>query len=167
MQAFVNDVIAEKLSSPLIRVKCIYNFLVIHANFVMLSHVSIIISLYFYAFCWTNLLTTCPVPVSCFCYFCISENLLLEIFSELDENLRELFLRQDEDGVQRAASEAPHRPGEAPCRGPRATAGGTRPCPVGTPSAPSDAYKITLTLKTSRRPLFSREVTPRRRHHKP
>ena len=57
-----------------IRVKRIYNFLVIHANFVMLSHVPIIISHHFYAFCWTNLLTRCPVPVPYFCCFCISEN---------------------------------------------------------------------------------------------
>ena len=48
----------------LIRVKRIYNFWVIHANFVMFSHVSITISNHFYVFCWTNLLTRCPVPVS-------------------------------------------------------------------------------------------------------
>ena len=45
--------------------------------------------------------------------------------------------------------------------------GGTRPCLWWLPSAPSDAYKITFTLKTSGRPLFSREVTPRHHHHKP
>ena len=70
----------------------------------MLSHVSTIILHHFYVFCRTKLLTRCLVPVS---YFYILENLFLEIFSELDENLRELFLRQDEDGFQRAASEAP------------------------------------------------------------
>ena len=108
-------------------------------------------------------MTRCLMPVFCFCYFCISENLLLEIFSVLDENLRELFLRQDEDRVQKAASEAPHRPGAACCRGQGATRGWEPPLPVGHLSAPSDAYKITLNLKTSRQPLFSREVTPRRR----
>ena len=102
----------------------------------MLSHVSNLILHHFYAFCRTNLLTRCLVPVSCFCCFCISENLLLEIFSELDENLRELLLRQDEDGVRRAASEAPHRPGAAPYRGLGPTRGWDLPLPVVAPLGP-------------------------------
>ena len=73
-----------------------------------------------------------PSASALFLVFLYFRNLLLEIFSELDENLRGLFLRQDEDGVRRAASEATHRAkagcyrglggdprvGPAPTRGP-------------------------------------------------
>ena len=98
--------------------------------------------------------------------FCF-RNLLLEIFSELDENLRGLFLRQDEDGVRRAALEATHRAHAGASRDLGGPVGGARPFPVGTSSAPSDSYKITINLKTSRRRLFSRNSTPTRRHRKP
>ena len=37
--------------------------------------------------------------------------------------------------------------------------GGIHPCPWAISSVPSDAYKITLNLKISRRPLFSRNLT--------
>ena len=121
----------------------------------MLSHVSTIILHHFYAFCRTNLLTRCLVPVFCFFCFCISENLLLEIFSELDENLREIFTRRKAPGHQRGAWGPPTGQG----RPPAAAQGHQR---VGPPSsAPSDAYKIPLNLKTSERPLFSKEVTRR------
>ena len=151
----------------MIRVKRIYNFLLIHAFFVMLSHVSIIILHHFYAFCRTNLLRRCLVSVSCFCCFCISENLLLEIFSELDENLRGIFTRRKAPGHQRGAwGGHPQARGGAAAAPPR-PAGGARPCPLGTASAPYDAYKIPLTLKMRGRPLFSREITPTRRHRKP
>ena len=93
--------------------------------------------------------------------FCF-RNLLLEIFSELDQNLWGLFLRQDEDGVRRAASEATHRVEAPPAAALGGPVGGTRPCPWGASSASSDAYKITIDLKTSRRPLFSRNSTPTR-----
>ena len=53
------------------------------------------------------------------------------------------------------------------CRGLGSTRGWDPPLPVGHPLGPSDAYKFTLNLITSRRPLFFREVTPTRRHLKP
>ena len=120
----------------IIRVKSIYNFLLIHASFVMLSHVFIIILHYFYVFCRTNLLTRYLVPVSCFCCFCISENLLLEIFSELDENFRGIFIQWKAPGHQRGAWGATHRPGAAPCRDPRAARGWDPPLPCGHPLGP-------------------------------
>ena len=46
------------------------------------------------------------------------------------------------------------------------TRGWGPPLPPGTASAPSDTYKIPFTLKTMRRQLFFREVTPTRRHLK-
>ena len=139
----------------------------IHASFVMLSHVSTIILHKFYAFCWTKLLMRCLVPVSCFFCFCISESSPQEILSDCAESLWRIFIRWKAPGDQRATWGATHRPGTAPCHGLGPTHGWDPPCPLGTPSAPSDAYKITLNLKTSRKPFFSREVTPRRHHHKP
>ena len=53
----------------LIRLRRIYNFLVIHASFVILSHVFTVI----YIICRTNLLTRCPVPVPYFCCLFVSE----------------------------------------------------------------------------------------------
>ena len=77
----------------LIRVKRIDNVLLFHACFIPMSHVSPTLLYHFEAFYWTNLLTRCPEPIPCVLLFCISENLLQENSSELDENLRELFLR--------------------------------------------------------------------------
>ena len=94
------------------------NFWLIHASFVMLSHVSTIILHHFYAFFRTNLLTRCPVPVSWFRCFCISENLLLQIFSELDENLRRFFMRNKTPEDHRAALGATHRAGRPPAVAP-------------------------------------------------
>ena len=61
--------INQVCGSHCFHVKRIYNFWLIHACFVMLSHISIIILHHFYAFCWTNLLTRCLVPVSYFLRF--------------------------------------------------------------------------------------------------
>ena len=139
----------------------------IHVNFVMLSHVPIITSHHFYAFYWTNLLTRCPVPVPCFCYFCISEN----HFWKYSRNWTKIYgdflceIRHPKTkGEPKGPPTGRRRPPAVAQRGP---AGGTRPCPWGTPSAPSDAYKLTLNLKTSGRPLFSTEDIPMRRHLKP
>ena len=46
-------------------------------------------------------------------------------------------------------------------------AGGARPGPWGTPSAPSDAYKIPKSLILTGRPLFSTEDIPTRHYLKP
>ena len=122
---------------------------------------------HFYAFYQTNLLTRCQMPVPCFCCFCISEKSQQEISSDCPQNLRGLFLRQDEYRVRRTAWEATHRAEAPPAAAQGGPAGGARPCPWGTSSAPSDAYKLPHDLKTSRRPLFSRNSTPTRRHRKP
>ena len=90
-----------------------------------------------------------------------------KIFSELDGNLRRIFIQRKAPGDQRETWGATHWPGAATCRDLGPTRGWDPPCPMGTPSAPSDAYKITLTLKTPRRPLFSREDIPTCRHLKP
>ena len=62
--------------------------------------------------------------------FCF-RNLFLEIILELDQNLGGLFLRQDEDGVRRAASEVTHRAQAASCRGLGGTCVCDPPLPVG------------------------------------
>ena len=66
--------IASIFAGSMICLKRIYNFWVIHASFVMSSHVSITILHHFYAFCWTNLLTRCLVPVPCFCFVFVAES---------------------------------------------------------------------------------------------
>ena len=83
----------------LIRLWRIYNLRVIHASFALLSHVFTIIYIIFKHFVgltyWQD--AQCQFPVFTVFY---SENLLMEISSELDENLLELLLRQDEDKDQ-------------------------------------------------------------------
>ena len=95
------------------------------------------------------LLTRCQVPVPCFCCFCISEKSQQEISSDCPQNLRRFFMQRKTSEDQRAAWGATQGLGRPPATGPPMGAGGTRPCPLGTSSAPSDAYKITLNLKTS------------------
>ena len=75
----------------------------------------------------------CPVPVPCFlCYF-YCRKLLLEIFSELDKNLRRFFVGQIRTGARRAG---PADVQKDP-RGshPRVT-GGPRPGVASAPRAP-------------------------------
>ena len=91
--------------------------------------------------------------------FCF-RNLLLQIFSELDQNLRGLFLRQDEDGDRRAASEAAHRADAPPAAAQGGPTGGARPCPWGTSSAPSDADRITIDLKNVRAVIIFQKLEP-------
>ena len=88
-----------------------------------------------------------PSASSLFLLFSISEKLLLEIFSELDNNLRGFFMRQKEAEDQRAAWGGTQGPGRPLAAAPQGTACGTRPGALGTVSAPLDAYKITKTLK--------------------
>ena len=76
-------------------------------------------------------------------------------------------MRQKTPEDQSATWGATQGPQAGGGRGRLGPMGGARPCPLGTASAPSDAYKIPFTLKTSRRPLFSRKVIPTCCHHKP
>ena len=101
-----------------------------------MSHVSTILLYNFEAFYWTNLLIRCPEPIPCFLLFCISENLLQENSSELDENLQELFLCQDEDGVRRETQGATHSSGATSIRGPGVTSGWDPPLRLELPLIP-------------------------------
>ena len=130
----------------------------IHASFVMLSHVSIIILHHFYAFCWTNLLTRCPVSVSCFLLFLYFRKSTTGNIVGLSSKFTGIFMRRKTPEDRRGTWGATQGPQAGACHGPLGPAGGARPCPLGTASAPSDAYKFPFTLKTTRRPLFSREV---------
>ena len=56
-----------------------------------------------------------PSASSLFLQFLYFRNLLLEIFLELDENLRRFFMRNKTPEDQRAALGATHRAGTAPC----------------------------------------------------
>ena len=133
----------------------------------ILSHVSTIILYYFYVFCQTNLLTICIVPVSCFCCLFVSEI----YFWKYSRNWIKIY---GDYFYAKTKTESEGQPGRRPTgqRSPPAASqggptGGARPYPVGTPSVPSDAYKIPINLKTSGRPLFSAEDIPTCRHLKP
>ena len=77
-----------------------------------------------------------PNASSLFLLFSISENALLEIFSELHENLRGIFIRQDGVRDQRAT----------PGRGPTRTRGWGSPRPLEVAFSPLDAYKFLFSL---------------------
>ena len=55
---------------------------------------------------------------SLFLLFLYFRKSILEIFSELDENLREIFMRNKTPPHQKATWGATQGPGTAPCRGP-------------------------------------------------
>ena len=122
---------------------------------------------HFYAFCQTNLLTRWPAPVPYFCclfvleiYFWKYSRITLEILEEF------LFAttKYQSEGEPEGRPRGQVRP---PAAGQGGPVGGAHPCPWDLTSWPSDAYKLPLTLKTSRRPLFSRNSTPTRRHLEP
>ena len=58
-------------------------------------------SYHFYTFFGTNLLTRCHSASSSFLLFLYSRKVILEIFSELDENLRRSLFHQHKHRVQR------------------------------------------------------------------
>ena len=72
-----------------------------------------------------------PSDSSLFLLFSISENPLLEIFSELHENLREIFIRQEGAKDQRATWGSTQGPGATPGRGLRWGRGWDLPLPPG------------------------------------
>ena len=61
-------------SETMIRVERINNFLLFHAYFTSMPHVSTILFYRFEAFYWTKLLTRCPMPVPCFCPVFVAES---------------------------------------------------------------------------------------------
>ena len=128
----------------------------IHASFVILSHVFTVIYIVL------SILSDYPIDkmpsasslfLQSFCF----RNLLLEIFSNCTGNLRGIFISHDEVPVRRRAGGEAHRAGAPPAAGQGGPAGGA--CPWDLASTPSDAYKLLSDLKTSRRPLFSRNST--------
>ena len=88
-----------------------------------------------------------PSASSLFLLFSIPENLLLQIFSELDETFWRFFIRRDKDLDQRGAGGATQGPGATPGRGLRWGRGWDPPLPLDTASASLDAYKISFDLK--------------------
>ena len=59
-----------------IHLKHTYNFCCSMLIFYPIPYVFYMFPFVFQLFSWTNLLTRCPMPVSVFCYFCISEKFL-------------------------------------------------------------------------------------------
>ena len=112
-------------------------------------------------------MTRCPVPVPCFCCLFVSEIYFWKYSRNWTKIYGDYFYAKtntESEGQPRRRPTGQRCPPAAALGGP---AGGTRPCLWGTSSAPSDAYKFTIDLKTSRRPLFSTNSTPTCRHRKP
>ena len=83
--------------------------------------------------------------------FSISENLLLKIFSELDDILQRIYIRQREDLDQRGPGGATQGPGATPSHGHPLTHGQDPPLVLVGPLDPLDAYKLLFALKTKGR----------------
>ena len=98
----------------------------------MLSHVFTIILHHFYAFCRTNLLTRCPVPVPCFVLILLQKVTSGNILG-IGRKFTMIFYYRNEEGSQKDDSKGPTQPGAAPCRGPGSTRRWDPPLPCGAP----------------------------------
>ena len=118
----------------------------------------------FRTFSLTNLLTRCPVSVSIFCYFCISEKFLRKYSRKGLKIHGDQFLPGTEkmsEGDPKRSQGAPHA-----CQAqahPRPRLGVTW-CPPGTPSHRLFACKLPFTLKISAMENFSTKHMQRRPH---
>ena len=130
---------ARKIKA-VIRLKRIYNFLVIHASFVLLSHVFTVNYIIFMHFVR---LTYWQDAKLSFCF----RNLLLEIFSERAANFYGFFTRQDDDRVKRAALEESHRAGATCGRGLPLGRGRSPPAPCGSPPRLPSGLHLRLGVK--------------------
>ena len=103
-----------------------------------------------------------PSAVPCFCCFCISENHFWKYSRNWTKIYGEFLCEEIHHHVE-------GRPGGAPrdAAAPPGGAGRTRPCPLGTSSAPSDAYKIPINLKTSGGHYFPQKTSRRAVTSKP
>ena len=119
-----------------------------------------LLSYHFYAFCRTNLLTRCQVPVPCFCCFCISEKSQQEISSDCPQNLRRFLCDVRHTRTKGQPGGPPTGQGRPWPTAPPGPAGGTRTCSWGTPSAPSDAYKIPFDLKPGGAAIIFQKLGP-------
>ena len=81
-----------------------------HADIIPIVTCFIYTLYHFYTFSGTNLLTRCHSASSCFLLFLYSRKASLEIFSELDENLRRPLFYQTTPGVRRGDEVEPRGP---------------------------------------------------------
>ena len=81
-----------------------------HANIIPIATCFASTLCHFYTFFGTNLLTRCRSASSCFLLFLYSRKASLEIFSELDENLRRPLFYQKTHGVRRRGELEPRGP---------------------------------------------------------
>ena len=130
-----------------------YSMLVLYqCHMFLLSYYIIFRHLY-----WTNLLTRCPVPVPVFPVFLFLDNLLRKNTRNWT-NLWGFFIEQMKKWRPEPKGRLRGQPtgqGQHVSTAPLGPAGGTRLCPSGTPSAASDAYKITPDKKTLTHEGFS------------
>ena len=111
--------------------------------------------MHFISYCdiyWTNLLTRCHSASSCFLLFLYSRKASLEIFSELDENLRRSLFYQKMESARRGVGVGPRGGYTHPRGGPdQATPGHGGPTPCTAPRRLFRLYLLsdTKTLKQS------------------
>ena len=128
-----------------------------HADIMPIVTCFVYTSCHFYTFSGTNLLTRCHSASSCFLLFLYSRKASLEIFSELDENLRRRLFYQKTHGVQRGDGGAP--------RGLHTTLGRGQGCtraegacgPLGCPQPPPFRLLIPPVWKTLKRRVIFHE----------
>ena len=102
-----------------------------------------------------------PSASSLFLLFSISENLLLEIFSELEETLRRIFIRQKEDLDQRGPGGGTQGPGTTPSHDSTCTRGQDPPLVLVGPLGPLDTYKLLIALKNERAVIIFHKLHPK------
>ena len=106
-------------------------------------------------------MTRCPVPVSCFCCFLFQKIHLWKYSRNCAKIYRDFLfatMKMESRGQPRGRPTGQGQPAAATTGPP---VGGTHPCPWWVPSAPSDAYKITLSLISLGRLLFWRNSIPK------
>ena len=109
----------------------------------------------------------CPVSVPFFCCHFVSEIYFWKYSRNWTKLYGDHFYAKTKTDTEEGHWGRPTGQGRPPAAGPGGATAGTRLWPSCGPSTPSDAYKFTLTLKTSGQPLFSRNSTPTRRQLEP
>ena len=112
-------------------------FFMFHACYILITTCLSYTLYHFYAFSGTNLLTRCHSVSSCFLLSFCFRNSILEISSEFNANLTDLFLDRGEAAAQRRRPEASRGRQAGPRRG-QGWARTPRPPPLlGCPLTPS------------------------------
>ena len=149
-----------------------------HAHIISFVTCFICILLHLFTFSWTNLLTRCPVPISCFLLFFVSENLHRKYSRNCTGRKPSLLFSRHAHGVQRGEGGEP-RPlhtmwwrGQR-CHDPSTPSGGAAPPlatsgsgegPTGASDQRTSAYLFPRCENPKTIDVFHERVPPRCRH---